>query len=72
MKTTFLDFEQPIAELENKIDELRAMQEDSGVDISEEVERLAEKSRLLSQDIYAKLTPWQSAQVARHPGAVLG
>ena len=67
MKTTFLDFEQPIAELENKIDELRAMQEDSGVDISEEVERLAEKSRLLSQDIYAKLTPWQSAQVARHP-----
>ena len=43
MKTTFLDFEQPIAELENKIDELRAMQEESGVDISEEVERLAEK-----------------------------
>jgi acetyl-CoA carboxylase carboxyl transferase subunit alpha len=67
MKTTFLDFEQPIAELENKIDELRAMQEESGVDISEEVERLAEKSRTLSQDIYAKLTPWQSAQVARHP-----
>ena len=67
MKTTFLDFEQPIAELENKIDELRAMQEESGVDISEEVERLAEKSRTLSHDIYAKLTPWQSAQVARHP-----
>ena len=67
MKTTFLDFEQPIAELVNKIDELRAMQEESGVDISEEVERLAEKSRTLSQEIYAKLTPWQSAQVARHP-----
>ena len=67
MKTTFLDFEQPIAELENKIDELRAMQEESGVDISEEVERLAEKNRTLSQEIYAKLTPWQSAQVARHP-----
>ncbi len=67
MKTTFLDFEQPIAELENKIDELRTMQEESGVDISEEVERLAEKSRTLSHDIYDKLTPWQSAQVARHP-----
>ena len=67
MKTTFLDFEQPIAELEGKIEELRAMQEESGVDISEEVERLAEKSRTLSNDMYAKLTPWQSAQVARHP-----
>lgn len=67
MKTTFLDFEQPIAELEGKIEELRAMQDESGVDISEEVERLAEKSRALSNDIYAKLTPWQSAQVARHP-----
>ena len=67
MKTTFLDFEQPIAELEGKIEELRAMQEESGVDISEEVERLAEKSRALSHDIYARLTPWQSAQVARHP-----
>ena len=67
MKTTFLDFEQPIAELEGKIEELRAMQDESGVDISEEVERLAEKSRTLSNDIYAKLTPWQSAQVARHP-----
>ena len=67
MKTTFLDFEQPIAELEGKIEELRAMQDESGVDISEEVERLAEKSRTLSNDIYAKLSPWQSAQVARHP-----
>ena len=67
MKTTFLDFEQPIAELEGKIEELRAMQDESGVDISEEVERLADKSRALSNDIYAKLSPWQSAQVARHP-----
>ena len=67
MKTTFLDFEQPIAELEAKIAELRVMQEESGVDISEEVERLAEKGRVLSNEIYAKLTPWQSAQVARHP-----
>mgnify|MGYP006267411777 FL=1 len=67
MKTTFLDFEQPIAELEGKIEELRAMQDESGVDISDEVERLAEKSRALSNDIYAKLSPWQSAQVARHP-----
>jgi len=67
MKTTFLDFEQPIAELEAKIEELRVMQEESGVDISVEVERLAEKSRELSNEIYGRLTPWQSAQVARHP-----
>ncbi|WP_026687766.1 acetyl-CoA carboxylase carboxyltransferase subunit alpha [Azovibrio restrictus] len=67
MKTTFLDFEQPIAELENKIEALRFGQEDSAVDISEEIDRLAEKSQSLTKEIYAKLTPWQIAQVARHP-----
>ncbi len=67
MKTTFLDFEQPIAELENKIEALRFGQEDSAVDISEEIDRLAEKSLSLTKEIYAKLTPWQIAQVARHP-----
>jgi acetyl-CoA carboxylase carboxyl transferase subunit alpha len=67
MKTTFLDFEQPIAELENKIEALRFGQEDSAVDISEEIDRLSEKSQALTKRIYAKLTPWQIAQVARHP-----
>ncbi len=67
MKTTFLDFEQPIAELEAKIEQLRFVQDDSAVDISEEISRLEAKSQSLTKDIYAKLTPWQVAQVARHP-----
>src|SRR5512137_944279 len=66
-KTSFLDFEQPIAELEQKIEELRFVQDDSAVDISEEIERLQKKSESLIKDIYAKLTPWQVSQLARHP-----
>ena len=67
MKTTFLDFEQSIAELESKIEELRFVQDDSAVDIAEEIERLEKKSAQLTKDIYVKLTPWQISQVARHP-----
>jgi acetyl-CoA carboxylase carboxyl transferase subunit alpha len=67
VKTTFLEFEQPIAELEQRIEELRFVQDDSAVDISEEIQRLAKKSQALTKEIYAKLTPWQVAQVARHP-----
>ncbi len=67
MKTTFLDFEQPIAELEAKIEELRYVQDDSAVDISEEIKRLQKKSQALTKDIYSKLTAWQISQVARHP-----
>ena len=67
MKTTFLDFEQPIAELEAKVEELRYVQDDSAVDISEEIQRMQKKSQALTKEIYAKLTPWQVAQVARHP-----
>ena len=67
MKTTFLDFEQPIAELEAKIEELRYVQDDSAVDISEEISRLQKKSSTLTRDIYAKLSAWQISQVARHP-----
>ena len=67
MKTTFLDFEQPIAELEAKIEELRFVQDDSAVDISEEIARLEQKNYGLTKDIYGKLTPWQCALVARHP-----
>jgi acetyl-CoA carboxylase carboxyl transferase subunit alpha len=67
MKTTFLDFEQPIAELEAKIEELRYVQDDSAVDISEEIARLQKKSSTLTRDLYAKLSAWQISQVARHP-----
>ncbi len=67
MKTTFLDFEQPIAELEAKIEELRFVQDDSAVDISEEIGRLQKKSAQLAKDIYGKLNAWQISQVARHP-----
>ena len=67
MKTSFLDFEQPIAELEAKIEELRYVQDDSALDISEEISRLQKKSQELTKDIYAKLTPWQISQVSRHP-----
>jgi acetyl-CoA carboxylase carboxyl transferase subunit alpha len=67
MKTVFLDFEQPVAELESRIDELRYAQDDSASGISDEIQRLTKKSQALSKEIYAKLTPWQVAQVARHP-----
>jgi acetyl-CoA carboxylase carboxyl transferase subunit alpha len=67
MKTTFLDFEQPISELEAKIEELRYVQDDSAVDISEEISRLQKKSSTLTRDIYGKLSAWQISQVARHP-----
>jgi acetyl-CoA carboxylase carboxyl transferase subunit alpha len=67
LKITFLDFEQPIAELEARIEELRYVQDASAVDISAEIERLQKKSQSLVKEIYAKLTPWQVSQVARHP-----
>jgi len=67
VKTTFLEFEQPIAELETKIEELRYVQDDAAADISEEIQRLTKRSQSLTKDIYGKLTPWQVALVARHP-----
>lgn len=67
MKTTFLDFEGPISDLETKIEELRYVQDDSALDISEEISRLSKKSQALTKEIYSKLTAWQIAQVARHP-----
>jgi acetyl-CoA carboxylase carboxyl transferase subunit alpha len=66
-KQTFLDFEQPIADLQAKIDELRYVHEDSAVDISDEINRLQKKSQQLTKEIYGKLSAWQIAQVARHP-----
>jgi len=66
-KRHFLEFESSIAELESKIDELRYVQNESAVDISEEIERLSQKSQQLTKDIYSSLTPWQVTQIARHP-----
>jgi acetyl-CoA carboxylase carboxyl transferase subunit alpha len=66
-KRTFLDFEQPIAELETKIDELRYVQSESAVDISEEIDQLSKKSQQLTKDIYSELSPWQITKIARHP-----
>ena len=66
MAMTFLDFEQPIAELEAKIEELRYVGDDSAININEEVTRLKAKSESLTRSIFAKLTPWQIARVARH------
>ena len=66
-KKHFLEFEQPIAELESKIDELRYVQSESAVDISEEIDRLGKKGLQLTKDIYANVLPWQVYQVARHP-----
>ena len=65
-KKNFLDFEQPIAELESKIEELRYVQSESAVDISEEIEQLSKKSLQLTKDIYSQLTPWQITKIARH------
>ena len=65
-KKTFLDFEQPIAELETKIDELRYVQSESAVDISDEIDQLSKKSNQLTKDIYSNLTPWQITKIARH------
>jgi acetyl-CoA carboxylase carboxyl transferase subunit alpha len=66
-KRHFLEFEQPIAELDAKIEELRYVQNESAVDISEEIGRLGEKSQQLTKEIYSRLTPWQVTQIARHP-----
>ncbi|MFO0450939.1 MAG: acetyl-CoA carboxylase carboxyltransferase subunit alpha [Pseudomonadota bacterium] len=67
MDLNFLDFEQPIAELEAKIDELRYLGDDAEINIAEEINRLRAKSRNLTKSIFANLTPWQVAQIARHP-----
>jgi acetyl-CoA carboxylase carboxyl transferase subunit alpha len=63
----YLDFEKPIAELEGKIEELRQMQEPGGINITEEIARLTDKADKQLRATYARLTPWQKAQVARHP-----
>src|SRR6267378_4545768 len=67
MAMNFLEFEQPIAELEAKIEELKFLGADSSVNITEEIKRLQSKSRALTNSIFANLTPWQITQLARHP-----
>ena len=66
-KRHFLEFEQPVADLETKIEELRYVQSESAVDISEEIDRLSQKSVQLTKDIYSSLSPWQVTQISRHP-----
>ena len=67
MKTSFVDFEQPIAELEAKIEELRKVQDGSALDINDELNLLQIKNEEMTKDIYDKLTAWQISQVSRHP-----
>lgn len=67
MKISFLDFEQSIADLDVKIEALRVAQEDPAFDISEEISQLEKKEKTLIKEVYAKLSAWQIAQVARHP-----
>ncbi|NNC47386.1 MAG: acetyl-CoA carboxylase carboxyltransferase subunit alpha [Sphingomonas sp.] len=64
---TYLDFERPIAELENRIADLRATADNGAVDVEQEIRRLDVKTKKLLRDTYSKLTPWQKAHVARHP-----
>ncbi len=67
MKITFLDFEGPIADLEEKIEQLRDMHDEDALDIADEIAQLSKKSEVLTREIYAKLTPWQISKVSRHP-----
>ncbi|MFT5664929.1 MAG: acetyl-CoA carboxylase carboxyl transferase subunit alpha [Gammaproteobacteria bacterium] len=68
MDPTFLEFEQPIAELQAKISELRYVTDDSDINISEEIQVLEKKAETLTSNIFSKLTPWQISQLSRHPG----
>jgi len=67
MNLNFLDFEQPVAELEAKIQELRMVGKDTDINITDEISRLEAKSRQLTRDVFSRLTPWQVTQLARHP-----
>lgn len=67
MDLNFLEFEQPVAELEAKIEELRLLGDNAEINVQEEIERLEEKSRSLTKNIFSSLNPWQVSQLARHP-----
>ncbi|HEW81687.1 MAG TPA: acetyl-CoA carboxylase carboxyl transferase subunit alpha, partial [Nitrospirae bacterium] len=63
----YLDFEKPVAELENKIEELRRLADGKDMNITTEIKKLENKARDLRADIFSKITPWQKTQIARHP-----
>ena len=67
MNPNYLDFEQPIADLEAKISELRLMGNDSNLNLADEIERLQAKSGQLTRSVFSKLSAWQVSQMARHP-----
>lgn len=67
MNPNFLDFEQPIADLQAKIEELRLVGNDNALNISDEISRLQDKSKALTENIFGNLSSWQIAQLARHP-----
>ncbi len=67
MDLNFLEFEQPVADLEAKIEELRRVGHDNEINIQEEIDRLEKKSRTLTESIFATLTSWQISQISRHP-----
>ncbi|MGK0500727.1 MAG: acetyl-CoA carboxylase carboxyl transferase subunit alpha, partial [Oceanicoccus sp.] len=67
MNPNYLDFEQPIAELEVKIEELQLVGSDNDINIAEEINKLREKSTKLTEKIYSSLSPWDTVKVARHP-----
>ena len=67
MNPNYLDFEQPIADLQAKIQELRLVSSDNDVNLNDEIERLEEKSRKLTESIFKDMTPWQVSQISRHP-----
>ena len=67
MEPNYLDFEQPIADLEIKIEELRRVSSESDLNLSEQIAQLEQKSLKLTKDIFSSLTPWQITQLARHP-----
>ena len=67
MNLNYLEFEQPIAELESKIEELQLVGSDNEINITDEIAKLQDKSRRLTESLYSQLTPWQVVQVARHP-----
>jgi len=63
----FLDFEQPIAELEAKIDELRSVENNQDINVDKEINALKKRSDDLTRSIFSSLTPWQISQISRHP-----
>jgi acetyl-CoA carboxylase carboxyl transferase subunit alpha len=67
MPSNYLDFEKPLVELEEKVNELKSFMEEKEIDLTEEIERLKKRAQVLQEEIFSKLEPWQILQIARHP-----